>query len=85
MTLMTENLCSAGCPTPGEHESWGQCVSSKRIKTQWLGGTGTDFGREKKFRAENEAYRTAVKQGLQPRNVSMQAIREAESAAEKGA
>lgn len=45
---------------------------------------GWDLTKEKRFRAENEAYRNAVAQGLEPKSVSFKAVREAEAAAERG-
>lgn len=76
--------CTSGCPDPGSHESWGECVRAKNARVMWLGGTGPSFGEQKAFSRTNEAYRDAVRQGLQPQAVSDTAVRAAFESAEKG-
>lgn len=50
----------------------------------FLGGTERSWTDEKRFRRTNEAYRQAVKDGLQPAGVRMDAINQAYEDAAKG-
>lgn len=65
--------CSSSCPTQ-DHESWGECVRSKNIKAQWLGGTGASQSEQKAWDRENTRYETAIKEGVQPQGVGHKAI-----------
>lgn len=73
--------CSSGCPTQ-DHESYGACLRSKNVKTQWLGGTGPSFATQKTFAQENENYRKALKDGLNPKGVDTASVRQAYAEAE---
>ena len=45
--------CSTGCPTPGAHESWGECVRAKNTRVAWAASArGLDATAEKKWDAE---------------------------------
>ena len=45
--------CSSGCPTPGAHETWGECVRSKNTRVGWAASAaGRDLTTEKKWDAE---------------------------------
>ena len=73
--------CSSGCPTQ-DHGSYGACLRSKNVKTQWLGGVQPSFGEQKAFAATNSRYRQAIKDGLEPTSVSDAAVHRAYEAAE---
>lgn len=75
--------CTSGCQTQ-DHRSYAECLRSKNIRTHALGGTGHTRTDQKRFEATNDAYRQAVKDGLQPANVSMPAIRAAYESASGG-
>lgn len=75
--------CTSSCPTQ-DHASFGECCRAKNIRTHALGGTGHTRTDQKRFEATNDAYRQAVKEGLQPANVSMPAIRAAYESASGG-
>lgn len=60
---MPQNVCSAGCATPGAHATYAECLRAKRLSTQWLGGTGPSYGDQKKWALDNAVYRQAVKDG----------------------
>lgn len=77
--------CSSGCPTPGAHSSWGECVRSKSTAVMGLETTGNGFGgrtSDLKMSAENAAYRAARAEGLQPAAPSMKAVDEAKRKAD---
>ena len=76
-------MCSSGCPTPGAHRSWGECVRSKGASVFGLESTGNDFTAIRRFDRENEAFRDAVKEGLNPESVSFAAIDKAKAAADQ--
>lgn len=76
--------CSNGCPTPGVHTSWGECVRSKGLRIGYANSAnGWDLTREKAFEKENDAYVQALKDGLQPNGVLMPQIRRAYEEAER--
>ena len=78
--------CSQGCPNPGSHRSWGDCIRDKNPAVMGLESTNGGFGgstADKKMHAENAAYRDAVKEGLQPTAPSQKAVDEVRRAADK--
>ena len=82
---MMTSMCSTGCPTPGVHASWGTCQRSKNLRVLYANSAGGwDFTKQKRFDAENAAYRNAVANGIQPEAPTFAAIRHAEAVAEKG-
>lgn len=80
---MAGEHCSSGCLTR-DHESFGECCRAKNIRHHALGGTGHSRTDQKRFEGANDAYRTAVKNGLQPARVSHDAVNAAYEAAAKG-
>lgn len=75
--------CSSACLTK-DHRSFGECVRSKGIRHHALGGTGHSNTDQKRFERTNARYRQAVKDGLQPQQVSEPAINRAYEAASGG-
>lgn len=80
---MAGENCSAGCLTK-DCDSYGACLRNKSIRHGALGGTRPSRGEQKRWDKENEAYRQAVKDGLQPARVSYAAVNAAYEAAERG-
>lgn len=80
---MTGDNCSASCRTR-DHESWGECVRAKEVNQMWLGGTGPSLGDQRRFDRENQNFRNAVRDGLNPAGVSNRAVNAAYDAASKG-
>ena len=77
--------CSQGCPTPGAHRNWGECVRSKATAVMGLESTGNGLGgysADQKMHRENAAYRDAVKEGLQPTAPTQAAVDAARRAAD---
>lgn len=68
--------CSSNCLTQ-DHASWGECVRSKGINAQWLGGTGPSAKDQRLFEGENAGYRQALKDGLNPKGVDRASVRQA--------
>lgn len=54
--------CTSGCPTPGLHSSWGECLRSKRVQIDNIAG----HMQTKKFEKDQQAYYDARKSGIQP-------------------
>ena len=75
--------CRTGCPAQN-HGSWGECARAANIRSMYLGGTTSSWGDEKRFRRENENFRQAVADGLQPAAVSNRAVNRAYDAAAAG-
>lgn len=70
--------CSSGCPTPGAHATWGECMRAKNTRVGWAASAaGRDKTRDKNWDRELQEYRDARAQGIQPRGTSTAAIREA--------
>lgn len=74
-TLVT---CSTGCPTPGAHKSWGECVRSKRLQ---LSDIAAHEDNNIIYRA-SDMYREAREDGLQPDKVSVAAVTHARRVSE---
>ena len=77
--------CSSGCPTPGVHASWGECIRSKRPAVMGLESTGNGLGgytADQRMHRENSAYRDAVAEGLQPSAPTQAAVDAARKAAD---
>lgn len=70
--------CTSGCPTQ-DHESWGECVRSKR---QMIGfarsAYGADKTRDKLHERELTLYRELRAQGIQPDGTGMAKLKFAE-------
>lgn len=59
--------CSAACPTPGVHQTYGECLRAKALQVDVaVPGTGYDPARQKAWDSELDLYRTARSQGIQP-------------------
>ena len=82
MKLLTSN-CSSGCPTPGEHESWGACVKAKNTKPLWVGEINSTT--QKQWQKDIDYYRSAKRQGLNPEGSTRAQVEKAFSAAEANA
>lgn len=79
------NHCSSGCPEPGTHASWGECIRAKEARIGYANSAGGwDRTKQKRFEAENSAYRQALKDGLDPQTPTWRGIRKAYAEAERG-
>lgn len=79
---MAGEHCSSGCKTK-DHASYAECLRAKDIKNQWLGGTKKSATEQRRWDRENQAYRKARKEGLQPGGVGERYVNAAyEKAAE---
>lgn len=65
--------CSTGCPTPGAHSSWGECVRSKRVQLSDITAHQTNQA----IYTASDLYRSAREDGLQPERVSVAAVMKA--------
>lgn len=77
--------CRTGCPTR-DHYTWGECARASNVALGPLGGYrdgGKDWGDVKAFRRETERYRQATRDGLEPSNVTNEAVDAAYRAADK--
>lgn len=77
---MSGEHCSSGCKTK-DHATYAECMRSKGVSSMALGGTGHSYGDVRRWHRENDAYRSAVKDGLQPARVSHGAVNAAYEAA----
>jgi hypothetical protein len=70
--------CASSCRTQ-DHNSYGECLRSKRVATTGLETTNPSFAttRQKKWDSELNAYESAVKQGVQPEGTTMPKIEKA--------
>jgi hypothetical protein len=67
-------MCSTGCPFPGQHESWGECVRSKGVQL----APGLSVVSERRaWDKELGAYADARAQGVQPAGTRMPQVRAA--------
>jgi hypothetical protein len=65
-------MCSQGCPTPGVHATWGECV---RAKAAYVAPPGRASRRAND--GELAAYASARRQGIQPAGTQMHQVRQA--------
>ncbi|PVU81306.1 hypothetical protein DDP54_15495 (plasmid) [Cellulomonas sp. WB94] len=80
---MAGEHCTSSCRTR-DHESFGECVRSKRVNAMWLGGEQPSATDQKRFDRTNQEFRQAVKDGLNPTSVSDRAIHAAYEQASGG-
>lgn len=65
--------CTSGCPTPGAHVTWGECLRSKGVQVTELQGRDE----RQAWDAELGAYASARRQGIQPKGTRMHQVQEA--------
>lgn len=69
--------CTTACPTQ-DHESWGSCVRSKRLRIGWAASAkGLDLSAEKEKDRELDSFADAVRQGINPESTRTPDIRRA--------
>ena len=68
--------CRTGCPTPGEHETWGECVRASSIQ---FGPVDVD-GSVKRWDSDLAAYRAVRRQGMTPPSTKRSAVEETKRA-----
>jgi hypothetical protein len=70
--------CSSRCPTPGAHQTFGECLRALNLKVGYCrSAAGLDLTRQKAWDKELSDYRSARSQGIQPEGTSTRKIREA--------
>lgn len=66
--------CRSGCPTR-DHLSYGECLRAANVKVAYTNSAnGWDSTKQKKWDRELEDYRSAVKQGIQPKGTDRRSI-----------
>jgi hypothetical protein len=63
--------CSSGCPQPGSHATYGECLRAKGLGVELNGGAN------RRWDAELDLYRSARLQGIQPATTMTRDIRAA--------
>lgn len=59
--------CTTGCPTPGAHASWGECVRSKGTRIAWAASaSGQDKSTQDRYDRDLDFYAQARSEGIQP-------------------
>lgn len=67
--------CSAACPTPGQHATYGECLRAKALHVGYCrSAAGLDRTREKQWDADNQAYADARRQGIRPASTNRAAV-----------
>lgn len=74
-----KNACSSGCPTPGAHRTYGECLRSKNLQSSLRVCRDS----AKAWDRELAEYRSAVEQGIQPNSTKTKDIRAAVEASNK--
>jgi hypothetical protein len=71
--------CSSGCPNPGSHSSYGQCMRAKRQMVGFARSAyGADKTRDNLHERELSLYRDLRAQGIQPDGTGMDKLKFAE-------
>lgn len=77
-------VCSSGCPNPGSHNSYGQCIRAKR---QMVGFARSAYGADKTkdnlHEKELNLYRDLRSQGIQPDGTGMAKLQFAKKMSEE--
>lgn len=63
-------MCSSACPTPGAHQTWGECIRAKGLQIGDLKGHDINKQGEKDL----AAYAAARRQGIQPSGIERSAV-----------
>lgn len=66
-------MCTSGCPTPGVHGTWGECLRSKAIQFTEIAGHEARKANDN----ELQAYYDARMQGVQPKGTRLEQTRQA--------
>ena len=67
--------CSTGCPTPGAHGSYGECMRSKSTKVAYANSANNmDYSAQRAWDKELDSYREAKAEGLQPASTKQRDI-----------
>ncbi|MEW2498375.1 hypothetical protein AB0942_33310 [Streptomyces nodosus] len=74
--------CRSGCPTPGQHKSWGECARSANLRVAYCGIGGGDATVQRRWDNELAQYRSARAQGIQPDGTKGHQVRAALEASE---
>jgi hypothetical protein len=77
--LKENTMCSSGCPTPGAHSTFGECLRSKNLQIQ-------DVDAHKYNKVQSgviDDYVTARRAGIQPEGVTANAVRFANEQTDK--
>lgn len=70
--------CTTGCPTPGAHRSWGECMRSKRTRVAWAASArGMDKSAQDRYDSDLDAYAAARAEGIQPAGTNRGAVQHA--------
>lgn len=80
---MAGEHCSSGCRSR-DHASYADCLRSKDVGNMWLGGTKSSATEQRRWTRENDAYRKARREGLQPAGISERAVNAAYEKASGG-
>lgn len=67
------STCSSGCPTPGTHSSWGECIKAKSLQFSDV----TAHALNQQIYRESDDYARARADGLQPESFTASAVAEA--------
>lgn len=70
--------CRSGCPTPGQHASYGECARAANIRVGQVDAT-----EQRVWDAELHAYADARRQGIQPMGTKMSQVQQALDASDK--
>lgn len=63
-------MCSTGCPTPGRHRSFGECLRAKGLQIGDLKGHDVN----KRGETDLQAYANARRQGIQPSGIDRASV-----------
>lgn len=77
------NACRSGCPTPGIHLTYAECLRAAGTRVAYTNSVnGWDYSKQKRWDGELERYRTLSKSGLEPEGTTHRQMDRTEKAAE---
>ena len=70
--------CSLGCPNPGSHASFAECMNDKGAKVAYANSAGGfDYTAQKAWDRNLDAYADAKRQGIQPATTQRKDVEQA--------
>lgn len=78
MSTSSKTNCTSGCRTK-DHASYSECLQSKTLHVAYSNEAGKagDYTTQKKWDAELDSYRAAIREGMQPESTRTKDIRKA--------
>lgn len=69
-------MCATSCKTKN-HKTFGECLRAQNIRVAYCGIGGGDATVQRQWDRDNEAFRSAVRQGIHPKTTNRRDVEDA--------